>query len=41
VTVVEPRVTLPDAGPGTEIAVKAVNRRGMEGWDWARVVAPR
>ena len=23
--------------PGTVVAVKAVNARGMEGWDWVRV----
>jgi hypothetical protein len=28
---------IPDAPPGTVISVKAVNRRGLEGWDWARV----
>jgi Tol biopolymer transport system component len=24
--------------PGTSVSVKAVNQRGLEGWDWARVV---
>jgi Tol biopolymer transport system component len=24
-------------GPGTRVAVKAINQRGLEGWDWARV----
>jgi hypothetical protein len=24
--------------PGSEVAVKAVNERGLEGWDWARAV---
>ncbi|MGW8265564.1 MAG: M28 family peptidase [Longimicrobiales bacterium] len=37
VTVSEPRVDLADAGPGTVIAVKAVNGTGLEGWDWARI----
>jgi hypothetical protein len=23
--------------PGSVISVKAVNSRGLEGWDWARV----
>jgi hypothetical protein len=32
--------TLPAVAVGTQIAVKAVNRRGLEGWDWARTVAP-
>jgi hypothetical protein len=25
------------AAPGTVVSVKAVNQRGLEGWDWARV----
>jgi hypothetical protein len=36
-----PEVTLEDVGPGTRIAVKAVNRRGLEGWDWARLEISR
>jgi Tol biopolymer transport system component len=32
-----PRATLPALAAGTEIAVKAVNERGLEGWDWARI----
>jgi Tol biopolymer transport system component len=36
------RVTRPAASvkvePGTIVSVKAVNQRGIEGWDWARVV---
>jgi hypothetical protein len=39
VTSATPSVRLSDAPPGAEIAVKAVNRRGLEGWDWARTVA--
>jgi hypothetical protein len=35
------RVSRPTAAikvpPGTTVAVKAVNQRGLEGWDWARV----
>jgi len=27
--------------PGTVLSVKAVNARGLEGWDWARVTVPR
>lgn len=34
VTVRTPRTTLPALPEGTRIAVKAVNRRGLEGWDW-------
>jgi hypothetical protein len=34
------RVTKPTATvkavPGTVISVKAVNQKGLEGWDWAR-----
>ena len=34
------RVTLPRVPPGTIVSVKAVNARGLEGWDWARVTVP-
>jgi Zn-dependent M28 family amino/carboxypeptidase/Tol biopolymer transport system component len=37
-TVVTPTAALPALPAGTHIAVKAVNGRGLEGWDWARVV---
>jgi hypothetical protein len=37
VTVSEARVDLDDVAPGSVFAVKAKNRRGLEGWDWARV----
>jgi hypothetical protein len=33
----KPTVTLNNVTPGTVIAVKAVNNKGFEGWDWARV----
>ena len=33
-TVRTPRAALPALPEGTRIAVKAVNRRGLEGWDW-------
>jgi hypothetical protein len=37
------RVTSPSASvkvaPGSVISVKAVSNRGLEGWDWARIVA--
>ena len=36
VTVTGPKATLPAVPADTQIAVKAVNARGMEGWDWAR-----
>ncbi len=35
VTVTEPRATLPALPTGTRIAVKAINDKGLEGWDWA------
>jgi hypothetical protein len=38
VTVTTPRATLPAAPAGTHIAVKAVNARGLEAWDWARTI---
>ena len=37
-TVKVPRATLTDLPAGTQIAVKAVNGRGLESWDWARTV---
>ncbi len=37
IRVKEPRARLADAPIGTEIAVKAINSRGLEGWDYARV----
>jgi hypothetical protein len=37
VTVKTPRASLPALPAGTVVAVKAVNSRGLEGWDWARV----
>ena len=36
VTVNTPTATLPSVPAGTKISVKAVNGRGLEGWDWAR-----
>jgi hypothetical protein len=38
VVVSEPRAKLTGIAPGTTIAVKAVNDRGLQGWDWARIV---
>jgi hypothetical protein len=37
-TVRQPLVTLPPVAPGTHVSVKAVNARGLEGWDWARTM---
>lgn len=31
---------LRDVRPGTAISVKAIDARGMEGWDWSTVLAP-
>jgi len=36
--VTEPRAKISGIAPGTTVAVKAINDRGLEGWDWARVV---
>ena len=36
-TVTAPRAKLASVTPGTVISVKALNARGLEGWDWARV----
>ncbi|MGH9142699.1 MAG: M20/M25/M40 family metallo-hydrolase, partial [Vicinamibacterales bacterium] len=37
-TVTQPRATLPQVAAGTVVLVKAVNARGLEGWDWARTI---
>jgi hypothetical protein len=34
--VVKPAATIAGAAPGTVVSVKAVNARGLEGWDWGR-----
>ena len=34
-TVTQPAVTIPQLAPGSVVSVKAVNARGLEGWDWA------
>jgi Peptidase family M28/Fibronectin type III domain len=36
--VVKPNVTLTNVQTGTVVSVKAVNAKGLEGWDWAKVV---
>jgi len=36
ITVTGPRARITGIMPGTTIAVKAINDRGLEGWDWAR-----
>ncbi len=36
-TVTAPRTTLNGIRVGDVVAVKAVNAKGMEGWDWARI----
>jgi len=36
VRVKDPRVRLTDVPAGTLVAVKAINGRGLEGWDYAR-----
>jgi hypothetical protein len=33
-----PRAVLPALASGTVVSVKAVNARGLEGWDWATIV---
>ena len=35
--VTQPKATLPGAVTGTVVRVKAVNGKGLEGWDWAAV----
>ena len=29
---------MPETMHGTVVSVKAVNARGLEGWDWAKIV---
>jgi hypothetical protein len=36
--VVRPAATLAGAAPGMTVSVKAVNARGLEGWDWAKTI---
>ena len=36
-TVTGPSATVHNVEPGSVISVKAVNARGLEGWDWARI----
>jgi hypothetical protein len=40
VRVTQPKATLAGAAPGTAVRVKAINAKGMEGWDWARAIVP-
>ncbi|MBS1791591.1 MAG: M20/M25/M40 family metallo-hydrolase [Acidobacteria bacterium] len=37
IKVTTPRITLKNVSPGTVVSVKAVNARGLEGWDWSRI----
>jgi hypothetical protein len=41
VTIAETHVSLDNVEPGSVVAVKAVNGRGIAGWDWARAVIER
>jgi Peptidase family M28/WD40-like Beta Propeller Repeat len=36
-TVTRPHAALPQIAPGSIVSVKAVNARGLEGWDWAKI----
>jgi hypothetical protein len=38
--VTQPKATLAGAAAGAAVRVKAVNAKGMEGWDWARTIVP-
>ena len=35
--VTTPSATIPKIAPASTISVKAVNAKGLEGWDWARI----
>lgn len=39
--VTQARAVVPHVTPGTVLSVKALNARGLEGWDWARVTIRR
>ena len=41
IKVTTPRVTLKNIQPETVVNVKAVNARGLEGWDWSRVTVKK
>jgi hypothetical protein len=41
IKVTTPRVTLKNIQPGTVVSVKAVNARGLEGWDWSRITVKK
>ena len=41
VRVVKPPAVLTGIAPGTVVAVKAINSKGLEGWDWARITVNR
>jgi hypothetical protein len=36
--VIKPTAVIPGAAPGMAVSVKAVNARGLEGWDWGRTI---
>jgi hypothetical protein len=38
--VARPPANLSGVERGTVVSVKAVNRKGLEGWDWVRIVVP-
>ena len=37
----QPRINLPGLKPGDVVMVRAVNARGMQGWDWSRITVPQ
>jgi hypothetical protein len=37
----QPRINLPGLKPGDMVMVRAVNARGMQGWDWSRITVPQ
>ena len=38
--VTQPSINLPGLKAGDVVMVRAVNARGMQGWDWSRVTVP-
>ena len=37
----QPRINLPGLKPGDVVMIRAVNARGMQGWDWSRITVPQ
>jgi hypothetical protein len=36
----QPRINIAGLQPGDVVMVRAINSRGMQGWDWSKLTAP-